>query len=147
MLVQPGLQVDGLDRDLLAVEVVASDVHVLGAGDPEIQSRHRQAAFFVLPLTVEIADNRVHDGPGAAIAYFVDEQTAPDTYLRGRQPKPVCDFQCGVHVFGEPGDAPVDLGDLLGAPLQHGVSKGPDPVGGGVSHVATFYEYQASCRR
>lgn len=139
VLVEPRLEVDCLDRDLPAVEVVTGDVDLLGPGDPEIEPRYRQAPLFVLPFAVEAADDRVDESAGPAVAYLIDEETAPNADLWRRQPQTLGGFHGGVHVFGQPRDPPVDLSDLFSTPLEHGVTESPDPVGSHLSHVATFY--------
>jgi 16S rRNA (guanine1207-N2)-methyltransferase len=136
VLVESRLELLGLDRDLPPVKVVAPDADMHGPLDAEVELRYREAPLFVLPFSIRLFNDRVDERTGAAVVYFVNEKPARHTYLRRRQTEAVRLFHSHVHILGQARYSAVDLGDLFGPPLEHGVAKCPDPVG---SHLATLY--------
>ena len=96
-----------------------------GPDDREVQPGDRQAPLLVLPTLGGLDDRRVDDGEGP-VAGVVDEDPLLDADLVGGQP----DAGSGVHrldhVVGQPGERPVELGDVGAALLQTEIAEDPD---------------------
>ena len=118
-------EVLALPDELLPVAVVALEGDATGPDDREVHRRHRQAALLVLPGLRRLDDGGIDDGEGA-VAGVVDENPLLDADLVGRQPHPGCGVHGLDHVVGQPGQCPVELGDVGAALLQAEVAEDPD---------------------
>jgi len=138
-----GLHVLALERDFPTVEVITADVDLFRALDLEIETRHRKTAFFVLPFAFPVLDYRVDKLPWPTVADLVNKKPPADTYLRGCQADAMGFAHRNVHLLDQLRNAPVDVGDLVCATLQYGVTKSPDPVGSHPPHTKDKRRAQA----
>src|SRR5437763_6163426 len=137
VLEHAGQQLVGLDRDLVAVEVVTGQVELLGPDDREVQAGHRQAPLLVLPLAPRLGDHRVDDGLGPLVALgkLVDEQALLHADLGRGQAQPRGRPHGVDHVLGQLGHPAVDVGDLGSALLEDGITEHTDGIPGHASSV------------
>lgn len=119
------------DRDLVAIDVEASEVDFLRPDDGPMQTGHGEASLFELPLAPRLRDDRVHDRLWPFIvADVVDEQPPLHTDLRGRQTHARSLVHRLDHVLDEVREAAVDVLDLGRALPEHGVAEDTDGIRG-----------------
>jgi len=128
-LEKPGLQLVGLDRELVAVEIHADQVDGLRSDDLPRQAGHREAPFLKGPLTVGLHDPRVQDHAGV-LAVVVYEEPLLHADLGGRQADAQCLVHGAEHVLGQPNQRAVHIGHVGSRRAEDGVANDPDLVGG-----------------
>ena len=122
------LKLVGFYGDLPTVEVVASQVDLLGSHDREEQSRNGQAPLVVLPLAALIGDRRIYDRDRLGVAELVDEHPLLDAHLRSCQTQTVSGMHRLQHRLGEAGEPAVHVGYFLGRLGEDWVAEEPDRI-------------------
>ncbi len=133
VLKKPAKELVGLDRHFLAIEVVATDVHLHRSDDPQPEVGNGETPFFVVPLTSRLHDGRVdhHFGP---LTHVIDEQPFLHSDLGGGQTGAHGDIHGVHHVIHQAGERPVDLVDVASHLFEHRISIGADRIRGHASH-------------
>lgn len=138
MLEDPAHESLGLHRDLIAVEVVAREMDLIGPHDLEVQVGNRQATLLVDELTSGFDDHRVDNRPGAlAVTQVVDEQALLHTDLRGGKAHAGSVVHRGDHVMDESHQLCVHLVDLMGMLAQNRVADKANRIGSHATRVAS----------
>src|SRR5262245_39866476 len=140
VLEQPGEDLVGFDLELVPVQPDAAQRDHLGPDDLEVHARHRQAPLVVGPL------------PGGGDDLGVDDRVRAFAHVVGEDPPLHADLRSGqadahglvhrlVHGLGQRGEAAVDVLDLAGALLQHGI---PEQANRGRSQSPTLLAVASS---
>src|SRR5438270_5768693 len=130
VLEDAGQKLVGADRQIVAVDVHAREVDLLGPHDGPVQPGDGEAALFVGPLPAVVVQHGVDDdvGPGLVVG-VVHEDPALHPDLRSGQPHAGGGVHGLDHVPGQAADAFVDVGDRRGPLAENGVPEHADAVG------------------
>lgn len=129
VLVEARQQFVGLDADLVAIEVQATEVHHLGSHDVPGEAGHRQAPFFEDPLPFCFLDDRIHDGVRTGfVAQVVDKNALLHTDLCRSQSEAGRGVHGVDHLIGKAHQSGVDVVDLPSTLAQHRVAHDADPL-------------------
>ena len=125
------------DVDLVAIEVVATNMHRLGTHDVPRETRNRQAPFVELPLAVGFDDLGVDEGVWveALLSQVVDEQPLADAHLGCSKTQPGFVIHCLEHVVDEANQGSIDVGDVFCHLLQDLVAVVADAIGSAHHHL------------
>ena len=128
VLEQTGLEFVGLDGHLIAFEVTAHDVHLLGTDDLPEQSWNRQAALLEHPLTIGFADLGVDDGT-ESITQIPHEQAFLDSNLRTGKADAARFVHRFRHASDDPPQSTVDVGHLTRPLAKHWIADNANFIG------------------
>ena len=128
VLEQPCLELVSLDRDLVALEVDADEVDLLGTHDLEGEFGHREAALVEGPLSVGLRDLGIQDHP-VGLPVVVDEEPLLHAHLWGGQADARRLVHRLEHLLAQADERSIDVSHVVGPRPQNGVADHSDLTG------------------